>query len=439
VPPPAKTGKEGEELQQLIIHPSADQEPVSGPTPARRAARRKAAERAREPKISVAQDSRSSLLKKFNKLANANATQGDAPIKKDDPQMMFNVLQKVLPEPERVSIEEAHRKLSPEEFKRVVKILWEKRQKEIEEAMAAVRDEAHYMTVLINELMSPNTTKQEQLNLLETMEFEVSDIDKARDFKTLGGMSAVLSKLIDGELEVRKSSAWVLGTMVKNFLEAQDWAVEGGTLPLLLQLLEFDAIAAAANATDLASEPELKLECQRKALYALGAVVRRHPEAKQAFRRSDGVSMLHKVLLSQEHSSSRSARLSLKVVAFLDDMLLEAADTAADSPDENQEEGSSGGSSGVWAADIGSEAWCALYFEIFSRTSAVGLQERVMQLMQRLGSTTAKPVCGGPTVDWGGQLQRVREEWTALSEDDMDSEYKAELLELVESVSSSLK
>ena len=83
-------------------------------------------------------------------------------------------MQKVLPEPERVSIEEAHKKLKPEEFKRVVKLLWQKRQKMIGEAMAAVRDEAHYMTVLIDDLMRSNTTKQQQLNILETTAVEHS-------------------------------------------------------------------------------------------------------------------------------------------------------------------------------------------------------------------------------------------------------------------------
>ena len=57
----------------------------------------------------------------------------------------------------RASLVKARRELPREEFAKLVQTMWDARQKELDDAMKAVRDEAKYMQKLIGELLGSNS------------------------------------------------------------------------------------------------------------------------------------------------------------------------------------------------------------------------------------------------------------------------------------------
>ncbi|OQR98635.1 hypothetical protein ACHHYP_08360 [Achlya hypogyna] len=200
---------------------------------------------------------------------------------------LFNVLAG-LPEPpalDGLDIHTAHSQLSKEDFAAYVAKLWKARQAELKEASEAIRDEAQHMQKLIDVLVAPHAARASLLEALEALEWEVQDIDKARDFNTLGGLLATVPYLNATDLGVRAQAAWVVGSAVKHFAEAQTWALQAGALPYLLHAL----------APPSATPPAGFYAMQRKALYALTALLQAHEAAQAVFARNGGVDVVASV------------------------------------------------------------------------------------------------------------------------------------------------
>ena len=322
----------------------------------------------------------------------------------DPTKMMYDVLHSVLPEGEaRAAMEAARASLPRAEFRRVLRSLWDKRQKELAEAMATVRDEAKYMQQLLDGLVggeegtdaehNATAVALGKRNLLEVVEWEVQDLDKARDFRTLGGLAVVLRELGDADAGVRAAAAHVVGTFAKNFGEAQAWALGAGMLPLLqAQLREaYEGFGSGADSgggcggnepgEDLVTSSKgggggagSSCEVPRRAVYALGALLRQNKRAQAVFVANGGMDTL---LRCGEHAAvRRSAKLVVKVMSLATDLLQEhMAETGGSAGLDDWSGGLSGQMAAALAANGTNDGAAA---------AAAGLDDEAKELLEKV-------------------------------------------------------
>ncbi|KDO27272.1 hypothetical protein SPRG_07521 [Saprolegnia parasitica CBS 223.65] len=278
---------------------------------------------------------------------------------------LYNVLAG-LPEPpvlDGINIHDAHAHLSKEAFAAYVEKLWKARQAELKEASEAIRNEAKYMQTLIDALLAPTTPTDDVLDALTKLEWEVQDLDKARDFNTLGGLVVTVQFLNATDLAVRAQAMWVVGSAIKHFEEAQNWALQAGAVPHLLQSLAMPISDKAVVAM------------QRKALYALSALLQSNAKCQAVLLAQDGVRILNALAAN----ANAPLQLRLKAVLVLHHLLAEHAADPSRAAD-------------VHAAVHATDAYCAATAALLTDptlTPKLGLQ--VMEaLAQALMSPPSK-------------------------------------------------
>ncbi|KAG7390332.1 nucleotide exchange factor sil1 [Phytophthora pseudosyringae] len=231
---------------------------------------------------------------------------------------IYDVLQ-ALPEPPKVEgmdIHEAHEKLSPAEFRKQIVTLWKKRQAELKEALESLQDDAKYLGKLLGQFKEAeqNGDTEGQLSVLEVLEWEVQDLDKTHVFNFIGGFGIIAEYLNSTNLPVRASAAWVVGSAAKNYKDGQEWAIDAGVVPKLI-----DSLKLKIPSTEEAAK--VVLEAKKKTIYALSAIVRSNERGQRLFS-------LHKgpELLAGLFNDAHPAKLQLKVLLFVYDLLAEVAE-----------------------------------------------------------------------------------------------------------------
>ncbi|TDH70715.1 hypothetical protein CCR75_008874 [Bremia lactucae] len=228
---------------------------------------------------------------------------------------IYEVLQ-ALPEPPEVdgmNIHEAHEKLSPAEFRRQVVYLWKKRQAELKEALESLQDDAKYLGKLLKQFKEAeeNGDMNGQISVLEVLEWEVQDLDKTHVFNFIGGFSIMADYLNSTSLPVRASAAWVIGSAAKNYKDGQDWAIDAGVIPKLLDSIALDI----PNKNDVAKDVH---EVKKKSIYALSSIVRSNARGQRLFLLQNGPEQLAGLF-----DNAHSAKLHLKVLLFMYDLMIE--------------------------------------------------------------------------------------------------------------------
>jgi len=265
--------------------------------------------------------------------------------------------------------------MSPEEklaFEKSMEDIWAKRQAELEEMNKNIADLPSIIQDHIDVLMTfrRQTTEtgvseeetvdvEDMLFVLEQLEDILSDIDHARDFHTLGGWPVLVSFLSpsvnleeDGD-SIRIATAWAIGTAVKNHAEFSSWAME----PISSVVVEEEACreenegddSCAAKSQSPRTVVSLLLDIfreednlttddgsslviqsssaalKRKALYAIGSLLRGNPSAQSHFidvSTLDGPMVLGNALLTTLDSSD--FKLASKLLSLANDLIVEA-------------------------------------------------------------------------------------------------------------------
>ena len=139
------------------------------------------------------------------------------------------------------------------------------------------------------------TDADEKIALLEYIEDEVTQLDNARDFLTIGGMVAMIDILsdIDEHPRVLMSASWVVGTAAKNLRKIQTGAAELGIFTPLTKLLErcstfleavaTDATKVGGDSVDGDDAVETILDLLKKVMYAVSALCRGNPKTQHIF------------------------------------------------------------------------------------------------------------------------------------------------------------
>jgi nucleotide exchange factor SIL1 len=229
---------------------------------------------------------------------------------------MYEVLQ-ALPEPPQVEgmdLHDAHAKLSNAEFRKQMIKLWKKRQSDLKEAIESMQDDAKYFAELLEKFRKAENDPIEQMNVLEVLEYEVHDLDKAQVFNFIGGFQVVVEEALQASnYGVRSHAAWLIGSAVKNYKEAQEWALDAGALPKLIDCLK----------TRIEKETrEEIIELKKKALYAIASLARSNERAQRLLLTNGGVKPLEE-MMEEEYPLNLKFRVTLFVHDILSENLID--------------------------------------------------------------------------------------------------------------------
>lgn len=205
---------------------------------------------------------------------------------------IYEVLQ-ALPEPPKVAemdIHEAHAKLSPAEFRLQMITLWKKRQVELKDAIDNIQDDSKYFAKLIEQFYEAEQKGDvdEQLAIMEVLEWEVQDLDKTLVFNFIGGFGVMAEHLNSTVLPIRAHAAWVVGSAAKNYYDAQNWVIDAGAVPKLISTLGMEVVGGSEDAQAI-------IEAKKKALYALSTIVRSNERGQRLFLLHNGPDVLAKL------------------------------------------------------------------------------------------------------------------------------------------------
>nr|CAG4641237.1 EOG090X0EEI [Eulimnadia texana] len=127
---------------------------------------------------------------------------------------------------------------------------------------------------------NPDSNSEEMEEALEVIIDFVDSIDTANDFHKIGGLAVLKPCLLSPHDEVRWRCGELIATLTQNNPYCQDFVLNEGVLPILLQLTENDTCENA----------------RIKALYAVSCLIRDHDKSLEAFINADGFSCLLRVL-----------------------------------------------------------------------------------------------------------------------------------------------
>ena len=397
------------------------------------------------------------------------------------------------------------------EFERRMEELWRMRQEELAELQEELADLPSmlkerrkvlhaYLTDMHGslekilskrELMLDEEAREDEVILaddavtaLRDLEYQLADVDMARDFHTLNGWGYLVAILRENPFsypsteledeeefavlvdEIRALAAMAIGTAVGNVGEFRHWALENvspviersGPPPTAVSELvrtfetelgrrsAFTAEGGTmATPTFSAARYKSAITFRLRAVYALGALLRGNPAAQRSFVAGGGPDLLVRDALGTL-SSARGPRsdkslarldykLASKVLSLGEDVATDAALHAEDY------EGDAGPSPGLIVGSFTTEAWCDLALRMLSppddgtigEVAGRGIKERALRSASALG-----PGCMVSSGDgsWGvEEVTRVRSEWNREgSGDGLDPAYRRELLELADGV-----
>ncbi|KAL7546320.1 hypothetical protein ACHAWF_009651 [Thalassiosira exigua] len=282
------------------------------------------------------------------------------------------------------------------------------------------------------------------LSALRDLEFQLSDVDMARDFHALGGWPRLVA-LLDEKAhptadededastavdEIRALAAMTIGTAVGNVGEFRGWALEdwSGSIDAPTDSdvrSEATAPVSALSALVSSFERELSDRTRRmnggtvaaesrsdaryvsratyklRATYALGSLLRGNPAAQRGFVRMGGPDLLVRDALGSISSvrgpSAETGKRAKVDWRYASKVLAMAEDVATDvalHPDDYRyvpQEGEAELAAGHLVAAFATERWCDLSLRMLSPAEAVGdmarrgIQERAMASVRALG------------------------------------------------------
>ena len=147
-------------------------------------------------------------------------------------------------------------------------------------------------------------------------DFELSDLDNARDFHdSLGGWPALAGLLSADSSEVRRRAAQCVGTAAKHGFQA--WVLEAEVLPRLVAMLE-----------------ETSWPARKAAVYALGCALRSSAAVQRAFGRR-GMTALSKLAAAalDDAGNQQAWAVADKVAALIGDLVQEGCAVPPDACD----------------------------------------------------------------------------------------------------------
>ena len=94
--------------------------------------------------------------------------------------------------------------------------------------------DADLMKESVTVIQNPSATLDDKLVAFDNFEQLIENLDNANNLSALGLWTPLIDLLKSEEAELRRMAAWCLGTAVQNNREAQERALVGGAVPVLV-------------------------------------------------------------------------------------------------------------------------------------------------------------------------------------------------------------
>lgn len=305
--------------------------------------------------------------------------------------------------------------------------------------------------------------------VLNDLEYQLSDLDNARDFHTLEGWQLLVSLLSDTahsqalknirnsyandteigvqtitdietdyKQNVQAAAAWAIGTAVKNTHEFFPWAIQDISKLTFVSLPKTDRVSALdlliyqfqkTFSTSVNSKTTIKL--WQKIVYALGSLLRLNVYAQQHFLAIDGPEILGSILqniLEQPNPSKKMITLASKIVFLGSDIVTEARIDSHPTEDNNE-------FSSLIIDAFSTTKWCdssPTLLNFYAQEENISSQENVMNIIENMA-----PVCRSIwDVDFPSLVENILLKWRSM---EIDDEWKKEMVDLGERVKVSLE
>lgn len=213
-----------------------------------------------------------------------------------------------LPEPEPELQDAIAKGYTQEQLNEVLKRVWERRQQQLEDALASMQTEGDEMKGSLDIIVNNTTDVDAVLGSLADLEYHVSSFHNAIDFAMMNGLPVVASLLNHDSGEVRASAAWVIGSASKYNSVIQDVVAATGLLPQLMNML---------NDTIVNEDDKLGA----KVFYAVRSIVRGSAPLQEQFLAFHGDDLLVRIM--KMPSVNKWSVLAIHAVEFLTDLAQE--------------------------------------------------------------------------------------------------------------------
>lgn len=353
-----------------------------------------------------------------------------------------------------------------EAFEKKMLEIWKKRQEELAKWEELVMDMPDLLRERIKSIDEYLKNPEEQLNIMDLdeevpedivthivsvlhdLEFQLSDLDMARDFHTMGGWPLLISLVSEDshvpfnktitsmsrstETKIRAvqaQAAWATGTLVKNTAEFFPYAVE----PIVLGDEKITtAIDLLIDVFCANYEDDNSWEVQNllsKIIYAIGAVLRGNRLAQVHVVESDGFGQLGKKYHGFAQEGLNPA--NTKIVHRLASLATDIAEDVLTDPDRSDHATNEDIIDALTSHDW---CWATCSVLISDAFLPVPIQETLLRSIALFG-----PKCdwSGRVSDLEGSIERISKEWNG-NNDDFDSDHMEQMQNLAKNALASL-
>ncbi|BFZ01197.1 hypothetical protein BsWGS_04236 [Bradybaena similaris] len=196
---------------------------------------------------------------------------------------------------------EASRKKHEEEVKKKFRS-YEELKKAMEDLNLSVKTEGQIVTELESELKQKDIAHDRLKIVLLDLEYYLHQIDNAKIFCDLGGLTTLVSLMNSTEEDIREAATHTVGAALQSNPKVQATAVDTGVLQQLLKIISVDSSAIV----------------RKRALFALSALLRHFPYAQKRFLQLGGLSALTQLFVE-----CKEENVKIRIVTVLTDLLHE--------------------------------------------------------------------------------------------------------------------
>ncbi|RZC59520.1 hypothetical protein C5167_006822 [Papaver somniferum] len=193
------------------------------------------------------------------------------------------------------------------------------RQQELKEWVenSKMPSDTQLMQIAIADLKNSSLSSEDHHRALQELLHLVELIDNANDLGKLGGIAAVVQELDNSDLQIRITSAWILGKAGQNNPFVQKQASKNKSAPLIL-ILQHGALLKLMKMVQSSSVEE-----GIKAMYAVSSLSRNSLDGLELFFAGHGERLLQDIM-SNSSIDIRLRKKSASLVADLAESLIES-------------------------------------------------------------------------------------------------------------------
>ncbi|KAI3916896.1 hypothetical protein MKW98_014357 [Papaver atlanticum] len=182
------------------------------------------------------------------------------------------------------------------------------RQQELKEWVenSKMPSDTQLMQIAIADLKNSSLSSEDHHRALQELFHLVELIDNANDLGKLGGIPAVLQELDNSDLQIRITSAWILGKAGQNNPLVQKQILQHGALLKLMKMVQSSSVEEGI-----------------KAMYAVSALSRNSLDGLELFFAGHGERLLQDIM-SNSSIDIRLRKKSASLVADLAESLIES-------------------------------------------------------------------------------------------------------------------